>query len=225
MTPGEGLRHLHDTMMALRGDDGCEWDRQQTHDSLVPYLVEETAELVDAIDLRDRGGIVEELGDVLYQVFFHAGITAEDPINPVTIDDIAWSTAEKMRRRHPHVFAGKAVSGVEEIKKNWDEQKRLEKKRPQAIADQIPRSLDSIARAQALLARAARGGITPGIKPGITPGSDQSPEDLGLALLSLIDTATRNGWSADAALRAAIRQLEEDISSAENHPPEKTDND
>jgi XTP/dITP diphosphohydrolase len=221
MKPGEGLRHLHETMVALRGDDGCEWDRQQTHDSLVPYLVEETAELIDAIDLGDREGIVEELGDVLYQVFFHAGITAEDSVNPVTIDDIAWSTAEKMRRRHPHVFAGKAVSGVEEIKKNWDEQKRLENKRPQAISDQIPRSLDSIARAQALLTRAARAGIT----PGITPGSDQSPEDVGLALLSLIDTATRNGWSADAALRAAIRQLEEDISSAENHRPEKTDND
>jgi XTP/dITP diphosphohydrolase len=221
MKLGEGLRHLHETMVALRGGDGCEWDRQQTHDSLVPYLVEETAELVDAIDLGDREGIVEELGDVLYQVFFHAGITAEDTDNPVTIDDIAWSTAEKMRRRHPHVFAGKAVSGVEEIRKNWDEQKRLESNRPQAIADQIPRSLDSIARAQALLTRAARGGIT----PDITPGSDQSPEDLGIALLSLIETAARKGWSADAALRAAIRQLEEDISSAENHPPEKTDND
>jgi len=221
MTPGEGLRRLHDTMGVLLGNDGCEWDRQQTHDSLVPYLVEETAELVDAIDQGDREAIVEELGDVLYQVFFHAGITAQDTDNPVTIDDVAWLTAEKMRRRHPHVFAGKAVSGVDDIKKNWDEQKRLEKKRPPAIADQVPRSLDSIARAQALLTRAVRAGIT----PEVASGGDGSPDDLGAALLSLIQMAADKGWDADAALRSAIRQLEENISHAENHPPEKTDND
>lgn len=204
MTPGDGLAYLRETMAILRGENGCEWDREQDHRSLIPYLIEETAELVDAIEGGSRDELVDELGDVLYQVLFHADIIANDPNHPVTIDDVAQKTAEKMRTRHPHVFDGLSVSGVEEIRANWVKQKRTEDGAARSIVDQVPHSLHPIARAQALFARAARNelALTP---DDIDPSADN---DLGGAILALIKDAAERGVDVDGSLRQAIRRLE-----------------
>jgi len=211
MNSSDGLSYLRDTMAILRGENGCEWDRQQDHSSLVPFLTEETAELIDAIDRGSRDEVVEELGDVLYQVFFHADILASDVNSPVTIDDVARKTAEKMRSRHPHVFAGVEVSGVEEIRQNWVAAKNAEKGGQRSVVDQVPRSLHPVARAQALIKRAARHGLR--VNTPVAPEGDIA--DIGDAIVGLIAVADARGIDADTALRRAVSRLEDAIASEE----------
>jgi XTP/dITP diphosphohydrolase len=211
VTESNGLNFLRDTMAILRGPDGCEWDRQQDHASLVPFLVEETAELIDAIDRGARDEVVEELGDVLYQVFFHADLLSSDEDAPVTIDDVAKKTADKMRSRHPHVFDGLKVSGVEEIRQNWVAAKRSEKGGEKSVVEQVPRALHPVARAQALMKRAARHGLTVAMPD--TPDVDAL--DIGEAILGLVSAAEAQGIDADTALRGAISRLEGAIVSEE----------
>jgi XTP/dITP diphosphohydrolase len=216
MTPGEGLHHLRQTMAVLRGPGGCAWDLEQDHRSLVPYLIEESAELVDAIESGTRADLQEELGDVLYQVFFHADIAVTDSDAPFDIDDIAWATAEKMRSRHPHVFADTEVADVEEIRRNWEALKRQEKPNRRSITDAVPHSLDPLARAQGLLARAKRQGIALADSSStLSEGEALDEEALGEALLLLVRKASERGLSADRALRGALRRLETEITSAE----------
>ncbi len=202
-------------MAILRGPNGCAWDCEQDHHSLVPFLIEETAELVDAIEAGSRADLKEELGDVLYQVFFHADITRTHADDPFDVDDIAWATAEKMRSRHPHVFAGVEVADVEEIRRNWDALKKQEKPGRRRLTDSVPRALDPVARAQSLLNRAQRQGIP------VDPPSESTPDvmaldedSLGDALLLLIRRASDRGLDADRALRGALRRLEAEIESA-----------
>jgi XTP/dITP diphosphohydrolase len=211
MTTPDGLGFLRDTMAILRGQHGCEWDRAQDHSTLVPFLVEETAELIDAIDRGNRDDVVEELGDVLYQVFFHADILGSDDNHPVTIDDVARKTAEKMRRRHPHVFDGLEVSGVEEIRQNWVAIKRIEKGGKESVVDQVPRALHPIARAQALIKRAKRHRLT--VTPPAKP--EGTVIDIGDAIMALIARAEEQGIDADTELRGAISKLEKAIVSEE----------
>ena len=216
MKPGEGLAHLRQTMAILRGPGGCAWDLEQDHHSLVPYLIEESAELVDAIESGTRADLQEELGDVLYQVFFHADIASMDSDAPFDIDDIAWATAEKMRSRHPHVFSDTEVADVEEIRRNWETLKKQEKATTRRITDQVPHSLDPIARAQGLLARARRQGIPLAhVSSTSAEGDLLDEETLGEALLLLVRRASEGGLDADRALRRALRRLETDIESAE----------
>jgi XTP/dITP diphosphohydrolase len=211
MTDRDGVDYLRETMATLRGEGGCLWDREQTHQSLVPYLIEETAELVDAIETGTRKSVVEELGDVFYQVAFHADILSDDPHQPVTLDDVARATAEKMRTRHPHVFGEVTVSDVSEIRDNWIKQKQAEHGRPKSVVDQVPSSLHPIARAQALIHRAERHGLDIG-----TSSATASGEELGEAMLGLIHRAESQGINADHALREAIRRLERTIADQEN---------
>lgn len=211
MTTSDGLEYLRETMAKLRGDNGCEWDREQSHESLVPFLVEETAELIDAIDRGNRDEVVEELGDVLYQVFFHADILASDGDAPVTIDDVARKTAEKMRSRHPHVFDGLEVSGVEEIRQNWVAAKKAEKGGEKSVVDQVPRALHPLARAQALIKRARRHDLT--VTTPVAPEVDAL--DIGDAIVGLVAQAEAHGIDADTALRRAISALEDAIVSEE----------
>jgi XTP/dITP diphosphohydrolase len=211
MTASDGLAYLRETMAILRGEDGCEWDRQQDHESLVPFLVEETAELIDAIDNGNRDEVVEELGDVLYQVFFHADILASDQTTPVTIDDVARKTADKMRSRHPHVFDGLEVSGVEEIRQNWVAAKKAEKGGGKSVVDQVPRALHPIARAQALIKRAERHGLA--VTTPVPPDGDVA--DIGDAIIGLVAHAQAQGIDADTALRQSISRLETAIVSEE----------
>ena len=124
---GDPLREAAETMRAVR--ERCVWSQQITHDDLVPYLVEESAELIDAVEQGSRADLREELGDLLWQVLFHAAVAAEDPDDPFTIDDVASGLVEKMVRRHPHVFADVEVSTPEEVAANWQKIKEEEKAR------------------------------------------------------------------------------------------------
>ena len=116
MSANDALHRLVATMATLRGPDGCPWDAEQTHESLVPYVLEEVYELIEALESGSPEDVKEELGDVLYQVLFHADIAAHATNSPFTIDDVAAAVDEKMRVRHPHVFAeGDAKSVDDEI--------------------------------------------------------------------------------------------------------------
>jgi XTP/dITP diphosphohydrolase len=206
------LQHLIETMAILRGTDGCEWDREQTHESLVKYLIEEAHELVDAIESGNRVEMREEIGDVLYQLLFHADIARADPDDPFDIDEIARITNEKMRRRHPHVFGDVAVDGVDEIKANWQQLKAQEKADRTSVLDGVPSSLQGVARAKAVIERAARIQHSPDavIEPDFT-----REDELGRYLLALVKNATDRGLDADRALREATRAFEKSVRESE----------
>ena len=119
------FERLINIMARLRGPAGCPWDKEQTHQSLKPYLIEEAYELLEAIDCNDDSEIKEELGDLLLQVVFHAQIASEE--NRFTIDDIAEAIADKLIRRHPHVFGDTQADTPDEVIKNWEAIKAEEK--------------------------------------------------------------------------------------------------
>lgn len=146
MTSSE-LTRLYEVMARLRAD--CPWDAKQTHRSLVTHLIEETAEVVDAVEVGDDTDLVEELGDVLMQVYFHARI-AEDE-GRFTLEDVARGVSDKLVRRHPHVFAGEEVPA--DMRRSWEEAKRQEKGRSSSL-EGIAESLSSLARTQKVVSRA-----------------------------------------------------------------------
>lgn len=195
--PGARLLDAVAAMDALRSPGGCPWDAQQTHESLAKYLLEEAHETVEAIETGSPEHLVEELGDVLLQVLFHARI-AEEAETPWDVDDVAAGLVAKLIRRHPHVFADGDAQTPEEVEAAWEQIKATEK--PERGADDllagIPVSLSSLLIAQKVLDRAARRGVP------VAPGAD-----LGGSLLALVAQARAEGVSADAALRATLRQL------------------
>ncbi|MDP6037576.1 MAG: nucleoside triphosphate pyrophosphohydrolase, partial [Candidatus Latescibacteria bacterium] len=145
-------------MARLRSPSGCPWDKEQTHQSLKPYLVEETYEVLDAIDQNNDDEIVEELGDLLLQVVFHSQIANEE--KRFTIDDVAATISDKLIRRHPHVFGNVQADTPDEVVKNWEIIKAGEKPGPKAsLLDGIPRHLPALFRAQRLQEKAARVGF------------------------------------------------------------------
>jgi len=144
----------------LRGPDGCPWDKEQTHESLKRYLIEEAYELLEAIDDKDDNHIVEELGDVLLQVVLHAQIGEDDGY--FSMSDVIQSITEKMIRRHPHVFSNVSVESSDEVVKNWDEIKKQEKTgegRPKSLLDSVPKSLPGIMKAYDYQKKAAKVGF------------------------------------------------------------------
>jgi len=141
----------------LRGPEGCPWDREQTHLSLKPYLVEEAYEAVEALDLEDSRRLCEELGDLLLQIGLHAQIAEES--GQFRISDILRHINEKLIRRHPHVFGDVEVSGSQEVLLNWEEIKREEGKPEKSLLDGIPKDIPSLAYSQIIQQRAARVGF------------------------------------------------------------------
>ena len=115
---GSQLQRLVEVMNTLRSPGGCPWDAEQTHESLLKYLLEESYEFVDAVQSGNRVDMREELGDVLLQVYFHARMAEEHPTDPFSIEDIAQGIADKLIRRHPHVFAGVEVRDSQEVLEN-----------------------------------------------------------------------------------------------------------
>ena len=151
------FRSLIAVMDQLRSPGGCPWDAEQTHESLVQYLVEETFEAVDAIDSGDRDHLLEELGDLLLQVYFHARIAQERVSDPFTIDDVARGIADKLIRRHPHVFPdaqGHVTPAADAayVEAKWQELKNAEKART-SVTDGVPVSLPALTQASKLLQR------------------------------------------------------------------------
>lgn len=154
----ESLRALNEVIERLRAPGGCPWDREQTHRTLRPYLLEETYEVLDAIDGREGTTLREELGDLLLQVLMHAAIAQEDP-DGFDIGDIAEVTRAKMIHRHPHVFGDVAVGGAADVVVNWEKLKRAEKGERLSLLDGVPRALPALAYAQGVQKRPARVGF------------------------------------------------------------------
>jgi XTP/dITP diphosphohydrolase len=226
--PGARLIDLVATMDRLRVE--CPWDARQTHASLAPHLLEEPYEALEAFESGDEQAFCEELGDVLLQVVFHARIAAErDDGTGFTIDDVADGIVDKLIRRHPHVFGDLAVSGADEVKRNWDEIKREEKRaraerQGQAVTgsdtpsvlDGVPFGQPALALATQLQRRAERAGVPAeladldGADSADEPdGSDQGPgtgENIGRELFRLVAKARAAGRDPEVELRAAARR-------------------
>jgi len=211
----DALRAAAETMRAVR--DRCVWTQQIDHRALVPYLVEEAAELVDAVEAGSRADLREELGDLLWQVLFHAEIASRDADDPFDIDDVARDLTDKMVRRHPHVFAGVVATTPEEVLVHWNAAKAAEKHARTSVLDGVSHHMPSLALAQKLLGKAAAVGVA---APS-APAAAAAPADeaaLGDALLALVATARAQGWDAERALRERLRALEAEIRETE-HPP------
>ena len=145
-------------MATLRSPEGCPWDKQQTHQSLLPYLVEESHEYIDAAQANDKAHMAEELGDVLFQVVFHSQVAKEN--GDFSIDDVVQGICEKMIRRHPHVFGDAKVDDSKGVVRQWERIKAQEKNnlkmQGKSAMDKVSKSLPTLARAQELQRRAAK---------------------------------------------------------------------
>ncbi len=160
-TTGEKFERLVEIMARLRGPGGCPWDREQTFDTIKPYLLEETYEVLEAIDQRDWPGLADELGDLLLQAVFFAQMASEE--NKFRIDDSINAIVEKLIRRHPHVFADATANTADDVKRRWDEIKADEKKsrgEPACgLLQSVPRSLPALVEAQQISSKAAAVGF------------------------------------------------------------------
>ncbi|MFC4554044.1 MazG family protein [Georgenia faecalis] len=209
---------------------GCPWDAEQTHASLAPYVLEEAFELAEVAEAGDRDGMLEELGDVLLQVVFHARIAAERAGDPFDIDDVARTLVAKLVRRHPHVFADDAHALTPgDVEAAWDRIKDAEKARRDPL-EGVPRALPALARAQKTARRLRRAGVPDAallagpdegarpadVVPATTDATDATdatvPDDatdaVGRELMALVLRADAAGVDAEAALRAHVRGLE-----------------
>ena len=208
------LQRLVEVMDRLRSPGGCPWDAEQTHESLVKYLLEESYEFIDSVDAKDREGMREELGDVLLQVYFHSRMAQDHPTDPFSIEDVAQAIADKLIRRHPHVFEGLQVSGTEEIIDNWEEIKAKEKGRTSAL-DGVALAQPALPLVEKLLYRAEKYKVN----VELTKYQSDKPatqESVGEALASIIAWARDNEIDPENALRLYGRQIAEQIKAAES---------
>lgn len=199
-------------MDRLRSPGGCPWDGEQTHASLARYLLEETYEVLEALDTGDRVLLREELGDLLLQVVFHARIAAEDPAAPFGLDDIAGDVADKLVRRHPHVFAGEPTDRAD-LHASWERRKRAEKQR-RGVLDGIPTAIPALMLATKYLDRlAAAGAAVPevGVPEVAAAAATGDDVDVGAAvgadLLDAVVRARAAGVEPEQALRTHLAAL------------------
>ncbi|WP_400999669.1 MazG family protein [Agromyces sp. GXQ0307] len=211
--PGDGLLGLVAMVGRLRGPGGCPWDAEQTHESLVQYLVEECWELIDAIESGSREEMIEELGDVLYQVLFHADLAAHTPGEGYDIDDVARHMTAKMVARHPHVFGDREAETAADVVAFWDDLKASEKPHRTSVLDGVPQGMPALALAQKLLGKAEKVGVTRSATDAASAPATEA--ELGDTLLALVVSARAQGFDAERALRGAIRSMQEDVRAAE----------
>lgn len=200
------LNRLREVMDKLRSPGGCPWDAEQDHVSLLKFLLEESYEFIEAVEENDREAMQEELGDLLLQVYFHSRMAEEDKEQPFNIEDVAKGVADKLIRRHPHVFSDTVVSSSSEVLENWEAQKAVEKGRTSAI-DGVPLAQPALTLVSKLLYRASKSNYKlPIVKPVKLPeGIDQ--DQFGELLLGLISQAVEKGLDPEAALRGAAKSL------------------
>jgi len=204
----EGLRRVMERLFA---PDGCPWDREQTHATLRPYLLEEAYELVDAIDRDDRPGLREEIGDILAQMFMLTTIAHLD--GSFSLEDAVQYANEKFVRRHPHVFGDEAAGTAEALNQRWDAIKAQERAArgadgvsaaPEGALDSTPAAAPSLQRAQSLIRRAGRAGLAPLEAPARSVLRDAlDRDDWPAALWSLTALAAEEGFDAEETLREA----------------------
>jgi XTP/dITP diphosphohydrolase len=195
-------------MARLRGEDGCAWDREQTHDSLLKFLIEESHEFIDAVESGDREHMIEELGDVLYQVLFHADLGAADPDHPFTIEDVARVARDKMVGRHPHVFGDVTADTADEVVANWEKWKAAEKPERTSAFEGLPKGLPALALADKVIGKL---GESPAPSELVTESTTE--EALGDLLVAIVSAARANGLDAERALRTAVRRVIVDAES------------
>jgi XTP/dITP diphosphohydrolase len=206
--PEDRLRELAAVMSRLRRE--CPWDAKQTHESLAPHLLEESYEALEALESGDPDALREELGDMLLQVMFHAEIASERTDGTgYTIDDVAGGIADKLTRRHPHVFGDVSVSGPDEVKQNWDAIKAAERAAkgggPGSVLDGIPFGQPALALAAQLQRRAERAGV-PAELADLPGGDGNAPvSEIGAQLFALVARARAAGRDPELELRAAAR--------------------
>lgn len=213
--PGAHLLDVVSLMDALRLS--CPWDREQTHSSLLRYLLEETYEAADAIETGDWPSLREELGDVLFQTVFHARVAAERPAGDggFTIDDVADELSAKLVRRHPHVFGSVSVSSADEVNRNWEEIKKAEKASRAESSGTGPASvLDGVAFGQPALSLAAqvqRRAERAGYPLEADRTADGAGDGIGGELMRAVARARQAGIDPEISLREAARRLAEQV--------------
>ncbi|MCK4924416.1 MAG: nucleoside triphosphate pyrophosphohydrolase [Spirochaetes bacterium] len=220
-------------MARLRRKDGCPWDREQSHESLKPYIIEETYEVLDAIDRKDDDELREELGDVLLQIVFHAQIAAEQ--SRFTMDDVAAAIVEKLKRRHPHVFGNVEVEDSREVLRNWEEIKKEEGK--DSVLDGVPDGLPALLKAQRVQEKVRRvgfdwesiggtfdkvreeiGELEKAVKDGDQAGIE---DEFGDILFSLVNVARFLDINAEESLRQTTKKFSHRFRYIENRIEEK----
>jgi XTP/dITP diphosphohydrolase len=217
------LEELIAVLHRLRAPGGCAWDQEQTHESLVKYLVEETYELIDAIESGNREEMIEELGDVLYQVIFHSDIAAHTPGEDFTLEDVASNMTKKMIGRHPHVFGDAAVQAemnirsADDVVAAWDGLKASEKPARTSVLDGIPQGMPALALADKVIGRAQKLGVLDADAPAAVPVG--SEDELGGLLLAIVASARTQGLDAERALRRTLRGLQDEIRESEAGDP------
>ena len=204
-------------MDQLRSPGGCLWDAEQTHETLLKFLLEESYEYIEAVETNDREAMQEELGDVLLQVYFHARMAQEHPAHPFSIEDVAETVADKLIRRHPHVFADVKVSSSDEVLENWEALKALEKGRTSAV-DGVPIAQPALTLVSKLLYRAEKNRLKLDLPQEITTPSAATEEAVGEVLLATIAWASANGIDPEGALRGVSRALMAQIAEIESSP-------
>jgi XTP/dITP diphosphohydrolase len=193
-------------MDKLRSPGGCPWDAEQDHASLLKYLLEESYEFIESVEDNDRQAMQEELGDLLLQVYFHSRMAEEDATQPFNIEDVAKSVADKLIRRHPHVFAGASVNSGEDVLENWEKQKAAEKGRTSAI-DGVPLAQPALPLATKVIYRLNKLNYDLPISEPISLPSEINQDQFGQILLGLISQAVEKGLDPEAALRGATKTL------------------
>lgn len=216
---GDGLLDLVRVQARLRAPDGCPWDREQDHSTLARHLLEETHELLEAIDADDDAAIRDELGDLLLQVTFHAQIAADE--GRWDIDDVADALVAKLVHRHPHVFGDVDVTGADEVLVNWEKLKAEETGGRKAVDQDIPATLPALARAAKVQRRAAGWGFAwrstdhalGKLREEVveleaaTADPARAEEELGDVLLAAVAVGRQLGLDAESALRRATTRF------------------
>lgn len=197
------LNRLRETMDRLRSPGGCPWDAEQTHESLLKYLLEESYEYVEAVEMNDRESMREELGDLLLQVYFHARVAEDDPTDPFDVEEVAGAVADKLIRRHPHVFSDAVADTSEDVMKSWEALKVAEKGRTSAL-DGVPIAQPALMLANKLAYRVDKFGYEFSAEQPVKIDLGTTQEGLGEILFGIVEQAQKQGLDAEAALRGAV---------------------
>jgi tetrapyrrole methylase family protein/MazG family protein len=208
---------LQKIVAQLRSPEGCPWDREQTHQSLKPHLIEECYELIDAIDAGDDKEMKEELGDLLLQVVLHSQMASEE--NRFTMEDVGTVIADKLVNRHPHVFGETRLPDSAAVLKQWEVIKQTEKQERRSALDGVPKALPALARAQKVQTKAARVGFDWDQADGAlakireelgeieSSSEDHLPEELGDLLFAVVNFARKKGLDAEQLLNSATTKF------------------
>jgi tetrapyrrole methylase family protein / MazG family protein len=209
-SPIERLRKI---VVQLRSPNGCPWDREQTHQTLKPHLVEECYELIDAIDAGNDKELKEELGDLLLQVVLHSQMAAE--ASRFTLDEVATAIADKLVNRHPHVFGENRLPNSEAVLRQWEVIKRSEKQERRSVLDGVPKGLPALARAQKVQTKAARVGfdwdeadgalakVREELQEVESAEEGRLPEEVGDLLFAVVNFARKKNLDAEQLLNGA----------------------